>query len=40
MLEAETVIAELESLGKARLKKMYMNNGAKETVFGCATGAM
>lgn len=40
MLEAETVIAELESLGKTRLKKMYMNNGAKEPVFGCATGAM
>ena len=40
MLDTATVISELESLGKERLKKMYINNGAKEPVFGCATGAM
>lgn len=40
MLDAATVISELKSLGKERLKKMYINNGAKEPVFGCATGAM
>lgn len=40
MIDAKTVISELDSLGKERLKKMYMNNGAKEPVFGCATGAM
>ncbi|MGO4928938.1 DNA alkylation repair protein [Fundicoccus sp. Sow4_D5] len=40
MVDAATVISELERLGKERLKKMYMNNGAKEPVFGCATGAM
>ena len=40
MLDAARVISELESLSKDRLKKMYLNNGAKEPVFGCATGAM
>ena len=31
---------ELEALGKERMKKMYMNNGAHEPLFGVATGAM
>ncbi|MFS0661364.1 DNA alkylation repair protein [Niallia alba] len=39
-MDLETVMQELEALGKERLKKMYMNNGAKEPVFGVATGAM
>lgn len=34
------VMQELEALGKERLKKMYMNNGAHEPLFGVATGAM
>lgn len=36
----ETVMQELEALGKERLKKMYMSNGAREPLFGVATGAM
>lgn len=35
-----SVMQELESLGKERLKKMYMSNGAHEPVFGVATGEM
>lgn len=31
---------ELEALGKERMKKMYISNGAHEPVFGVATGAM
>lgn len=31
---------ELEALGKERLKKMYISNGAHEPVFGVATGEM
>lgn len=31
---------ELEGLGKERLKKMYMSNGAHEPLFGVATGDM
>jgi len=31
---------ELEALGKERLKKMYMSNGAREPLFGVATGEM
>lgn len=34
------VMNELESLGKERMKKMYISNGAEEPVFGVATGAM
>lgn len=34
------VMQELESLGKERMKKMYISNGAHEPVFGVATGAM
>lgn len=36
----QSVMTELESLGKERTKKMYISNGAKEPVFGVATGAM
>ncbi|MHA6480763.1 DNA alkylation repair protein [Paenibacillus sp. strain BS8-2] len=39
-MELETVMQELEALGKERLKKMYMSNGAQEPVFGVATGEM
>jgi 3-methyladenine DNA glycosylase AlkD len=31
---------ELEALGKERIKKTYMSNGAHEPLFGVATGAM
>lgn len=36
----ETVMQELESLGKERTKKIYLSNGAHEPLFGVATGAM
>ncbi|MFC4408998.1 DNA alkylation repair protein [Chungangia koreensis] len=39
-MDFETVMQELEALGKERLKKMYISNGAHEPVFGVATGAM
>lgn len=39
-MDKETVMQELEALGKERTKKLYMGNGAKEPVFGVATGAM
>jgi len=39
-MNAETVMQELEALGKERLKKMYISNGAREPLFGVATGAM
>ncbi|MFD2333499.1 DNA alkylation repair protein [Cohnella sp. GCM10020058] len=39
-MELDTVMQELESLGKERLKKMYVSNGAHEPVFGVATGEM
>ncbi|TYP74492.1 DNA alkylation repair protein [Paenibacillus methanolicus] len=39
-MDFETVMQELEALGKERMKKMYMGNGAREPVFGVATGAM
>ena len=39
-MNAESVMAELEALGKERLKKMYLSNGAREPLFGVATGAM
>ncbi|MDF1508159.1 DNA alkylation repair protein [Robertmurraya sp. DFI.2.37] len=39
-MDFETVMQELEALGKERTKKSYMNNGAKEPLFGVATGAM
>jgi 3-methyladenine DNA glycosylase AlkD len=39
-MDFEMVMQELEALGKERSKKMYMSNGAKEPLFGVATGAM
>jgi len=39
-LDFETVMQELESLGKERTKKMYIASGAHEPLFGVATGAM
>ncbi|MBM6617807.1 DNA alkylation repair protein [Bacillus suaedaesalsae] len=39
-MDLETVMQELEALGKERSKKMYMSNGAHEPLFGVATGAM
>jgi 3-methyladenine DNA glycosylase AlkD len=36
----EMVMQELEALGKERMKKIYMSNGAHEPLFGVATGAM
>lgn len=40
MMDCEAVMQELEALGKERLKKIYMSNGAHEPLFGVATGAM
>ncbi|WP_405108809.1 DNA alkylation repair protein [Paenibacillus sp. FSL K6-1217] len=39
-MNAEQVMQELEALGKERTKKMYAGNGAREPLFGVATGAM
>lgn len=39
-MDFAAVMQELESLGKERLKKMYIGNGAEEPLFGVATGAM
>lgn len=39
-MNVEIVMQELEALGKERLKKMYLSNGAHEPLFGVATGAM
>ncbi|TCZ75054.1 DNA alkylation repair protein [Paenibacillus albiflavus] len=39
-MNVELVMQELEALGKVRLKKMYLSNGAHEPLFGVATGAM
>ncbi|MFA9557690.1 DNA alkylation repair protein [Evansella sp. AB-rgal1] len=39
-MDFETVMLELEALGKERTKKTYISNGAKEPLFGVATGAM
>lgn len=36
----EIVMQELEALGKERIKKTYLSNGAQEPLFGVATGAM
>ena len=40
MMDAQTILQELESLGTERLKKIYMQQGAREPLFGVATGAM
>jgi 3-methyladenine DNA glycosylase AlkD len=39
-MNLETIMQELEALGKERTKKMYISNGAREPLFGVATGAM
>lgn len=39
-MDFESVMQELEALGKERTKKLYVSNGAREPVFGVATGAM
>ena len=39
-MDFETVMQELEALGKERTKKIYISNGAQEPLFGVATGAM
>lgn len=36
----EEVMLELEALGKERIKKLYMGRGAREPLFGVATGEM
>jgi 3-methyladenine DNA glycosylase AlkD len=36
----EEVMSELESLGKERMKKLYIARGAREPLYGVATGAM
>ena len=40
MMDVETVMQELEALGKERTKNTYIRNGAHEPLFGVATGAM
>jgi 3-methyladenine DNA glycosylase AlkD len=39
-MDLEIVMQELEALGKERIKKTYISNGANEPLFGVATGAM
>lgn len=39
-MDFETVMQDLEALGKERTKKIYISNGAEEPLFGVATGAM
>jgi 3-methyladenine DNA glycosylase AlkD len=39
-MDLETVMQELEALGKERTKKTYISNGAHDPLFGVATGAM
>ncbi|TWT01906.1 DNA alkylation repair protein [Planomicrobium sp. CPCC 101079] len=39
-MDFETVMRELEALGKERTKKRYLSNGAHEPLFGVAIGAM
>lgn len=39
-MDVETILMELESLGSPRTKKIYMQNGAREPLYGVATGAM
>lgn len=39
-MDFNTVMQELEALGKERTKKIYLSNGAHEPLFGVATGAM
>ncbi|WP_101908653.1 DNA alkylation repair protein [Marasmitruncus massiliensis] len=39
-MDVQTILKELESLGTERTKKVYMQQGAHEPLFGVATGAM
>ena len=39
-MDFDLVLQELEALGKERMKKSYISNGAHEPLFGVATGAM
>ncbi|MFT4416623.1 DNA alkylation repair protein [Fredinandcohnia humi] len=39
-MDFEMVMQELEALGKERIKRTYISNGAHEPLFGVATGAM
>ena len=39
-MKLDTMMQELEALGKERTKKIYMSNGAKEPVFGVTIGSM
>ncbi|MCR8644574.1 DNA alkylation repair protein [Paenibacillus sp. N1-5-1-14] len=39
-MNLESVMQELELLGKERMKKIYMSNGAREPLFGVTTGEM
>lgn len=39
-MDCEMVMQELEALGKERIKKTYISNGAHEPLFGVATGEM
>lgn len=39
-MDFQTVMQELEALGKERTKKIYLSNGAHEPLYGVATGAM
>lgn len=40
LADFETVMKELESLGKERTKKSYLSRGARAPLYGVATGAM
>lgn len=39
-MNLDMVMQELEALGKERIKKQYISNGAHEPLFGVATGSM
>lgn len=39
-MDFESVMQELEVLGKERMKKIYLSNGAHEPLFGVTTGSM
>lgn len=40
VMTLEAVMSELEALGKERIKKLYVGRGAREPLYGVATGAM
>lgn len=39
-MELQAVLQELEALGRETIKKIYINHGAREPLFGVTTGAM